>query len=437
MLRFKLGIFAVAVFCVSLLAPAGTGLAQEAEQERKTRQVEALSERVHRRLAKAQEAMDAEDYATAEALLQETRELRNISPYERALTERVQGFVHLYQEDYPASIEIFLQIIQSRGPDEIGGIYNELIGLLGQLYMVVEDFREAVRFGEMSLELNEDPSPTDYYRLVQANLRLEEWREVLKYGSLTIDKARATGVPVEENWHRAMLYAHWEIEEYGEALAITKILLAEWPKKDYWTQMSALYSFLEDDTRLVSAYWCAYDQGLLSTSSELVGMANYFMMVEVPYKAAVILHNGLEDGSIESNVRNLKLAAQAWQFAREDRKALDPLRKAAESEEDMDDRGDLYMHLAEIHNVLGDFGDCASAARQALRVGDLKSEGRTYMLLGQCLLEQDEFDGAGDAFSQAIRDSDTRRDATRWQNYLKNEVERRRKLEADLARYAD
>ena len=436
-MRFKPGVVPAAVFCLSLLAPAGGGLAQEEAQEQKTRLVEALSERVHRRLAKAQEAMDANDYATAQSLLQETRELRNITPYERAHTERFQGFLHLQQEDYPASIDVFLQIVQTRGPDEIGGIYNELIGLLAQLYMIVEDFREAVRFGEMSLELKEDPSPTDYYRMVQANLRLEEWREVLKYGSLTIEKAEATGVPIEENWHRAMVYAHWELEDFAEALDVTKILLAEWPKKNYWTQLSALYSFLDDESRLVSAYWCAYDQGLLSTSSELVGMANYFMMVEVPYKAAVILDDGLENGSIESTVRNLKLAAQAWQYAREDRRALDPLRKAAESDEDVEDRGDLYMHLAEIHNSLGDFEECASAVRQALRVGDLKSEGRTYMLLGQCLLEQEEFDEAGDAFSQAIRDADTRREATRWQNHLKNVVERRKRLEADLARYAN
>ena len=57
------------------------------------------------------------------------------------------------------------------------------------------------------------------------------------------------------------------------------------------------------------------------------------------------------------------------------------------------------------------------------------------MMLGQCLYEQEEFDQASDAFTRAARDSDTRRTATQWQNYLRREVQRRNDLEARLAQY--
>ena len=101
----------------------------------------------------------------------------------------------------------------------------------------------------------------------------------------------------------------------------------------------------------------------------------------------------------------------------------------------MEDKGELYMRLAETYNALSAYDDCAAAARQALRTGELKSEGRAYMLLGQCLFEQEQFDEASDAFTRAARDSDTRRTATQWQNYLRKEVKRRSDLEARLAQY--
>ena len=435
-MRPRISLLLSAVFCLSLLVSSGHGLAQEEKaQEQKTRRVEALSERVHRRLSKAQEAMDADDNVTAESLLREVLELRNLSPYERAQTNRFYGFLYLRQEDYPAAIDTFLEIIRMGGPDEIGGIYNELIGLLSQLYMQVEDYREAIRFGEMSLALKENPLPLDYMRMANAHMHLEQWREALDYVSKAIETAQATGVPVEENWWRSMVYAHWELEQFAEALDVTKILVAEWPKKDYWMQISGLYSYLEDEPRQLAAYWCAYDQGMLNRSSELVGMAQYFMLAEVPYKAAILLQVGLDSGEIEATAMNYRRLAQAWQMAQEDRKALGPMRKAAESEEDMEDKGELYVRLAETYNALSDYKDCASAARQALRAGELKSEGRTYMLLGQCLFEQEKFDDASDAFTRAARDSDTRRSATRWQNYLRSEVKRRSDLEARLAQY--
>ena len=62
----------VALLCIAFLAPAQHVWAQEGEQqqEQKTRRGEALSERVHRRLSDAQEALEVDDFITAEAKLQ-------------------------------------------------------------------------------------------------------------------------------------------------------------------------------------------------------------------------------------------------------------------------------------------------------------------------------------------------------------------------------
>ncbi len=437
--RFGLVVVPVvaALFCLILVAPTQSGWAQEeGQEEQKTRRTEALSERVHRRLSEAQEALEADDHARAETLLREITELRNLTPYEQAQTNNFYGFVYIDKEDYPGAIEAFKQVIQIGGPDVIGpGLYHQTIRTLAQLYMQVENFSEAIVYARQWLDSQENPPPRDYVLVAMAHFQLEQWREALEYVSLAIEKAQATGVEVDENWWRYMVAAHWELEEFPEALDITRILLTQWPKKQYWMQLQGLYSILEDEGKQLAAYWCLHDQNLLSRSSELVGMAQLFMLAEVPYKAAVVLQEGIDNGSIEETPQNYRLLAQAWQLAQEDRKAVGPLRKAAESEESDEDRSQLYVRLAESYNALSEYGECASAARQALREGEPKSEGRTYMLLGQCLFEQEKYDEAGDAFARAARDSDTRRAATRWQNYIEREVARLRDLDARLARY--
>ena len=422
---------------LALLAPAGFAQAQEGEEEeQQTRRTEAMSERVHRRFSRAQEALELEDYATAEALLQEITELRGLTPYERAQTNNFYGFIHIEKEDYQSAIRSFLGVIEIGGPGEIPeGLYNQTIRTLSQLYMQVENYPQAVVFARRWIESQVSPVPKDYMLLAMAYFQMEDWRNALENVQIAIERAQQTGMEVEENWWRYLLAAHWELEEFPEALEVSKTLLTNWPKKQYWMQLQGLYSIVEDEANQFAAFWSCYDQGLLDRSNELVTMAQLFMLAEVPYKAAVVLQEGLDSGEIEETAVNYRYLAQAWQLAREDRKALDPLRKAAESEEDVEDKGELYMRLAETYNALGDYEDCASTARQALRAGELKSEGRTYMLLGQCLFEQNEFDEAGDAFTRAARDSDTRRTATQWQNYLRREVKRRSDLEARLAQY--
>lgn len=422
---------------LALLAPAGFAQAQEGEQEeQKTRRTEAMSERVHRRFSKAQEALELEDYVTAEAMLREITELRGLTPYERAQTNNFYGFIHIEKEDFPSAIRSFLGVIEIGGPGEIPeGLYYQTIRTLSQLYMQVENYAEAIKFARRWIDSQENPTPKDYMLLAMAYFQMEDWQNALDSVLVAIDRARQSGIEVEENWWRYLLAAHWELEQFDEALEVSKTLLTNWPKKQYWMQVQGLYSIVEDEANQLAAFWSCYDQDLLDRSNELVTMAQLFMLAEVPYKAAGVLQAGLDSGAIEETAVNYRLLAQAWQLAQEDRKALDPLRKAAESEEDVEDKGELYVRLAETYNALSDYDECASAARQALRAGELKSEGRTYMLLGQCLFEQDEFDEAGDAFSRAARDSDTRRTATQWQNYLEREVARRSDLERRLAQY--
>ena len=394
---------------------------------------------MHRRLSDAQDALDIDDFATAESKLREILELRNLTPYETAQTHRFMGYVHLEKDDFPRGIESFIQVTRIGGPDVIGpGLYNEMIKVLWQLYMQVENYAEAVRYGLQWHDSQEDPQPRDYLLMASAYYNMDRYQETVDYATQAIEKAQAIGEEVKESWWQLLLAGYFELEQYSDALEVTKILVTQWPKKDYWLQLGGLYVEAEDDeARQRAAYWSAYEQGLMERSQEFAATAQLLMMANVPYKAALILQKGLEDGSIEATPANYRLAAQAWQMSQENDRALDPLRKAAEGEEDPEDRGTLYLRLAESYNAVSDYEECAEAARESLRQRGGKDKGRTHMLLGQCLFELEDYDEAKDAFADAADDPDMRRQATRWRNHVTKEVARIQDLQRRLEQYAD
>lgn len=429
-----------AIVCLGFLAPVPPGFAQEGEQEQeqKTRRSEAMSEKVHRRLSDAQDALDIDDFATAESKLREILELRNLTPYETAQTHRFMGYVHLKKDDFPRGIESFLQVTRTGPPDVIGpGLYNEIIKILSQLYMQVENYSEAVRYGLQWLDSQEDPPPRDYMLMASAYYYMDRWQDTVDYATQAIEKAQATGEEIKESWWNLLLAAYFELEQFSNALEVSKILVTQWPKKQYWLQMGGLYAEAEDEARQRAAYWSAYEQGLMERSQEFAATAQLLMLANVPYKAALILQAGLEDGSIEATPANYRLAAQAWQMSQENDRALDPLRKAAEGEEDLEDRAELFLRLAESYNAVGEHEECAAVAREALQQRVGKNRGRTNMLLGQCLFELENYDEAKDAFADAADDPDMRRQATRWRNHVTKEVARIQDLQRRLEQYAD
>ena len=66
-----------------------------------------------------------------------------------------------------------------------------------------------------------------------------------------------------------------------------------------------------------------------------VNLANLFLLHGVPVKAAKVLEKEVAAENIKADVRNLRLLSQAWYSAREDRKAIPPLKQAAELGEDL------------------------------------------------------------------------------------------------------
>ena len=212
--------------------------------------------------------------------------------------------------------------------------------------------------------------------------------------------------PTKENWWLLLRAAHFELDDIKNVRVILERLLIEWPKKEYWTQLSAIYGQLHFDDKQISSYRTAYEEGFLVRSNELVQMAQLYLSMEVPYKAAVILQKGVDAGQVDLEVKNWRLLSQAWFLAQDDQMAIAALREAAK----LSDDGELDIRLARSLANIANFEGCVNSATTAISKGDLKRDDESYITLGMCQFEVASYEDSKESFGFAEIDAERRKE---------------------------
>jgi tetratricopeptide (TPR) repeat protein len=432
----------------ALVIPAagGVAMAQEKKADKKDskapmegRKTQALSKRVYELITEANEKVDAEDYAGALVLLDKIKVMPNLSEYETAQLYTFYGFLYFNAENYKEAIKAYSTVLAQ--PDLPPAIFQQTIRTLSQLAFVTEDYQLAIKYANQYMEAV-GPEPdmyviigTAYYQIASDkgdSATGADYDKVIGPVEQAIALSKERGTSAKEQWWLLLRVAYWEKENFSKVRDILEVLVVNWPKKEYWTQLSGMYGELKDERKQLSAYEAAYDQGLLVKSAELIQMAQLFMQAEVPYKGARVLEKGFEAEIIERNVRNLRLQSQAWQLAQEDRKAIPPLKEAA----GLSDDGELFARLGQSHLNLSEYKSCITASGKAIKKGGLKNKGNTYLIQGMCQFELDKLTEAKASFRQAVKHEKVAKNARSWISFVESEESRIKQLEKSM-RQAD
>ena len=265
----------------------------------------------------------------------------------------------------------------------------------------------------------EDKNEIDYFRFatqVEAELKedLSKTRKAEQKTEiqLAIDNVKKSASnltigPTKENWWLLLRAAYFELDNIPKVRYVLERLLIEWSKKEYWTQLAAIYGQDELEEKQISAYATAYQEGFLEKSNEYVQMAQLYLSKEVPHKAAVVLQTGFDEGIVDKEVKNWRLLSQAWFLAQEDQMAIIALREAAK----LSDDGELDVRLARSLANIADYKSCVDAAQTGIEKGGLKRDDESYITLGMCQFEEDMYEDAKNSFKLATNDATARREA--------------------------
>lgn len=416
---------------VSVSLDSGNAVAAEKEKKKKpkTRRSEVLGKAAFQKIEAAQIALGEGKHQEAFSALQVVIDGSKYKPYEKAVAMQTRGYVFADQGEYAKTMRAFEQAIAtgSLPPRVVTDItYN-----LAQLNSAEGNNQKALKLLKTYFSLIEgDPSPEAYGLLAQVHLILEDYRNA----EVAIRKAISKVEAPKKTWVRILLAVLLQSDRYKEARPVLEDAVQRWPgEKAFWQQLSAVYYTVEQEDLAFVAQQAMYVQGMLVTSKELERMAQLYLYHDIPIKAAKILDEGMKSGSIEKTEKNYELLANAYMHSREWKDAIGPLTLAAKKSE----KGALYLQLGQSYLQDEKWKDAEGALEKALKKGDLKDTGQTWLLLGITRTKIEKWDSAMTAFRKAGDYDEIAKDAFRWIRSIERRLARKAEEEKQKAEKAE
>jgi DNA integrity scanning protein DisA with diadenylate cyclase activity len=413
------------IFLAALLA-FGSASAQapraDKDDKTKTKKAQAVSKEVYERITKAQEMVDEKNYKGALKTLNSLYNPDKLSEYEQANVLNYLGFVHYNMDNVGQAIATYRKLLKI--PSLEPQMAKATTFTMAQLLTVSEKYAEALTAIDQWFALEPNPAAQPYILKAQVLYNLNRYKEMIRPIETAMEVAKKRNKPVKEDWYSLLNFAYFQEENYIKVRDIQKTLLQTWPKARYWKSLAGAFTELGEDQKLIYAYDAAFTQGMLVKDTEFVTMAQLYLQAEVPYKAAKLLDEKMSAGVIAKNEKHYRLLSQAWQLSMEDEKAIPALNSAAS----LVTNGDLDARLANSYLNVGDYKQCAAAARTAIRKGGLKSPDNIQLSLGMCLYNLRQYSDAKSAFNAASRTPRSQKMAGQWVRVIDADVERNRQI---------
>jgi tetratricopeptide (TPR) repeat protein len=422
--RFWLVAVIAAILSVLLTSPL---LAQnDQNEERKTKQTVAMSQPVYEGLIEIQELVEADDFQNAQIKITELQGRKRLTPYESAQIWNISGYNYYLQEDYPNAIRAYENVLGQ--PELPEALQQTTLKTLAQLHFTIEDFAKALATVKRLMAAIAEPAADVYMLEGQALFQLQRYEEAISPIKTAIEMYREQGRVPRENWLLLLRVCYWELKDFPNMLIVLEELIEAYPKDSYILTLAGVYSELGDTKKQLALTEALYEKGYIDGKTHAVNLANLYLLHGVPYKAAKVLEKEIEAETINADVRNLRLLSQAWYSAREDKKAIPPLLRAAE----MSDDGELYIRLAQSYINLEQWSEAAEAASKGISMGGIKRLDTANIMYGMALFNQKKLEQARRVFQTASRDNRSKRAARQWIQYVDSEIRRRDTLEQKL-----
>jgi len=342
---------------------------------------------------------------------------RALSPYERAILLRQRGRA-LYEldrldaaiRDWRAAIELAVL------PEEDA---NALRINTGQLLMAAEDYRGGIDLIEAAIDRGVPLNVDLAMRLAQAHGRLDDHSGGLPYARTAFTMAEADGGATREQFS-LLLFFYQQLERTPEQLGLMEQMVSRWPtEKANWTSYAALLAQVGREPDAFEVNRIMYLNGMLNSSQELVRLAQYYSYYDYPYGGATMLERELNAGRVDAETANLQLLANLWRHAREWERALPVLQRVATTS----GAGADYEAFGEALYQAGNFREAEDVFLQALNRGGLSRPGDIWTYIGNARMEQDNLNGAEQAFLRALDWESSRAGAQGWLQFITSKRE--------------
>ena len=176
-----------------------------------------------------------------------------------------------------------------------------MLYVVAQVLFSQEKYREALTYAQRWLNTQEEPTAEGYMVVGQAHYMLKDYNKALPNVQKGIAKYVELGSVPKEGWLNLLSSIYRQKNDFRKMMPVVKQLVQHYPKKTYLLTMAGIFNELDDQVKMTGMYQAMYDQGLLTTESELVTLASLSMSQDNPYHAAQIMKKGLDQAFLRKS----------------------------------------------------------------------------------------------------------------------------------------
>ncbi len=354
---------------------------------------------VFEKLEQAQLAQEEERIGDALKILDKLKARsgkKSLKPYELVQLHNFYAYAYIAQENYSKALASFETMLKQKDIPE--GIALQTQMTMAQLYLATDKPDQAIAKLNQWLKQTKKPTPEAYVLMSQAYLQKQDIDQALPKLLKAFELAKKQQRTEKENWYALLQYIYNEKKDYRNQEKALEVLVNRWPKAQWWLALGGVYALQEKDEKQLYAMDAAYQQGLLTRGQYLVSLSQLLSMYGAPYYAAKTMQQGLDQGLIEPEFKNLQRLADYYQRAKEYDASLVAYKAAIEKAED----GETSLRLAYVYMNKYEYALASQYIETALQQGGLRNKTQAQLLLGESYYHQQRFDKAIKQFDQVL-----------------------------------
>ena len=412
--------------CGLSVAPITTVHAQQVQDseqgvkksKRKVRRAQTMRAKIFKKLDNARELSDKQQYTKALDVLEAVKKIRRNS-YEKAMTWNMVAYVYFNQENYAQAIKAYEQVLNTKKLAQ--SIAQTTRYSLAKLYLVQEKYEQALTSLNIWFNIKNKPAAQAYVLRAQMQYQLKYYKNALADIKMGIKLVKAKGKKPKENWLLVERAIYFNNKDFKSMERTLKELITLYPKPQYWLQLSAVYNEMGKLGKELAILETAYEQSLLDTESQVVSLAQAMLALEIPYKSAQIMIDGIENKTVQENGKNLSLLGDAFMIAREYDHAIKVMEQAAS----LSQQGKDFYKLAQIYSERQEWQPALKNVSSALVDEKFSHIEDALILKGLILFNLNKLAEAKQIFKEAKGFENTKKSAQQWLNYINGESQRR------------
>jgi len=388
-----------------------------AQEIKKSVKVPAMRNRVYTQLARAQQLADeGQKLEGFEVLGQVKARIDSLNSYEKAMLWNFYGFMYYGNNNLVLAIDSFQQVIAQKTIPEslrLSTLYS-----IAQLNMQLEDYQQTLVYLKQWQSLNNNSLTSEQQMLfAQIHYQNKSFELSLSAVEKALDLVQLQNKPPKENWLILQRANYYELKKPHKVTQVLEQLVKYYDSPTYWLQLSGMYGEIGEEALQLATMEAAWQAGYITKSQDIITLVQLYRFNGVPFKAAALLEEAIEQGKVVPSEQYLEMLAQSYLAAKNEKKSLPAFIKATAISE----TGKIDAQLAQVYMNLEKWSLAIASADKALSRKGIKRVGDMHLIIGMSYFNLKNYDQALIAFEAAKAVENSAKTAQQWSKYVKRE----------------